>query len=164
MSYTTPAHVITLTPPSSSVYNALADDVADLDSRTNPKSATVATSESTSAGTFGDLATLGPTVSIVTGTTAIVVMTASLSASVANGYAVMGFAVSGATLVGANTAQSLFYQAFGAGTGNQISAAYLATGLTPGTNVFTAKYYVSGGGTATFSARNLVVWPGNKLS
>jgi hypothetical protein len=66
----------------------------------------------------------------------------------------MGFTAGG---VGATDTFALI-----ATSGHQSSATYLVTGLTPGTQTFTAKYKRVGGGggsTATFASRNIVVTP-----
>ena len=70
----------------------------------------------------------------------------------------MAFAVSGNTTVAASATQAL--QAVSAKNNGitQHSATYLVTGLTTGSNTFTANYQVSAN-TCTFSNMNLVVIP-----
>jgi hypothetical protein len=74
----------------------------------------------------------------------------------------MGFAVSGATTLAASDAQSLVAGILGGGGAPrpdmQGSATYLVTGLTAGSNTFTAKYRVDGS-TGTFANRNIIVIP-----
>jgi hypothetical protein len=70
----------------------------------------------------------------------------------------MGFGVSGASTVAASDTQSLNVVSLGATAGAQITATYLVTGLTAGSNTFTAKYRASGN-TCTFVNRSIVVTP-----
>lgn len=117
---------------------------------------TVATSQTTTSTSFTDLTTVGPTVTVTTGTTALVVMTARLSIASVNQAALMGFAVSGATTIAAADASTIYVDSRGAADQTvQMSAIYQVT-LTAGSNVFTAKYR-STTGTATFVNRTLMV-------
>jgi hypothetical protein len=124
---------------------------------------TVATSETRSATTYGDLTTVGPaaTVTIPASGRAMVILTANeanSSATGANTY--MGFAVSGATTIAPSDAQTFNFANGGAANTVSVqgSATYLVTGLTAGSNTFTAKYRVNGA-TGTWSNRSIVVLP-----
>lgn len=121
---------------------------------TIPASANVDTSQTTTSTTYADLATGGPTVTVVTGTSAIVWIGGLANNSGANN-SFIGVAVSGATTIAAADLQA--YDVFGA---NNVcsSFCYKISGLTPGSNTFTAKYRVSGG-TGTYQSRNLTVLP-----
>jgi hypothetical protein len=122
----------------------------------------VATGQTTTSTSYVDLATAGPSVTVTTGTLAIVSVTSIQSNSAGNANANVGncfhsYAVSGASTIGAADASS----ARGGQTfANQIftrsSVMYLAT-LTAGSNTFTSKYRVSDG-TGTFSERHIAVW------
>ena len=70
----------------------------------------------------------------------------------------MAFAVSGATTVAAADAQAVLYTTSGANDGAQMSATNLVTGLTAGSNTFTAKYKSSSSACA-FANRNIIVTP-----
>jgi hypothetical protein len=119
-------------------------------------SAIVATSQTTTSGTFTDLATVGPSVTLTTGTTALVILTGRLSIASVNQAALMGFAVSGATTIAAADASCIYVDTRGAIDQTvQCTAIYQVT-LTAGSNVFTAKYR-STTGTATFVNRGLLV-------
>jgi fructose-specific phosphotransferase system IIC component len=113
--------------------------------------------------TFGDLATAGPSASatITSSGKALVILTAKMSNS-SNSQSIMGFAVSGATTLSASDAQSLVAGILGGASSPQPdmqgSATYLVTGLTAGSNTFTAKYRISGN-TGTFANRNIIVIP-----
>lgn len=124
-----------------------------------PSSATVATSQGTTSDVYADLATVGPSVSLTTLTTVLVVLTASMANSVAGTGANVGFAVSGATTLAANNTRALS-AVTSASYAYQMSAVYFLPGLTAGINTFTAKYRRnSGAGTANFLDRNIMVIP-----
>lgn len=111
--------------------------------------------ETTTSTTYTDLATAGPTVTRTTGTIALVAVSCRAQSSSATENAQMGVAVSGASSVSASNGLALTLS----GTAFQAST-YLAlyTGLTAGSNVFTAKYAASAG-TAGFAARRIIVMP-----
>ena len=117
--------------------------------------ATVATSQTTTSGTYTDLATAGPAVTLTTGTKALVIVTCQISNDASLGLASMGFAVSGATTIAAAQTTSLSGRA-NADFITQASAMYLVT-LTAGSNTFTAKYQRLSLGTSTFSNRVITV-------
>lgn len=117
----------------------------------------MATSETTSSTTYADLATVGPslTASISATGSAMVTVTATVSNSKNNRYCLMSFAAGG---VPASDARALSVFLFSAGDTMSLSATYYVTGLTPGSNTFTAKYKASGN-TCTFLNRNIIVVP-----
>lgn len=116
----------------------------------------VDTAESTTSTGFTDLATTGPSVTVTTGTSALYVMTSRISNSTAGQSGFIGMAVSGASTVAANEEQTLIHQSSNANEIIRASVVQVATGLTPGSNVFTMKYRASGG-TANFRYRRLTV-------
>lgn len=121
-------------------------------------SATVATSQTTASTSYADLATVGPAATIITGTSALVILTAQISSSIVDsGY--MGFAVSGATTVSPGDAQALHSTSSVANHADQQSALYVVTGLTAGSNTFTAKYRQNGASTGTYVNRSIAVIP-----
>ncbi len=120
-------------------------------------SAVVATSQTTASTTYADLATVGPAVTLATDTQALVMLFCNLSNTLASTSSIMGFAVSEATTIVAADSQAMS-AAGAAATGFAIGASFLITGLTPGSNIFTAKYRV-GAGTGTFQNRRLAVMP-----
>jgi hypothetical protein len=121
---------------------------------TRPTTNTVATSQNTASTSYVDLATVGPTVSIETGTAVEVTLTATLLNS-ASSVSFMAFAISGATTVAAADNFCIQYPVT---VQARVSARYLITGLTAGTNTFTAKYRAAAG-TATFADRVITVEP-----
>jgi hypothetical protein len=124
-----------------------------------PTVARVETSQSTSSASFVDLATVGPAVTVTTGTRALVFISAGMTNSVATGAAAMGYAVSGASTIAATNATDLRADSPGTSEVDRATSVSMLTSLTAGSNVFTAKYRVGSGGTATFDAREIMVIP-----
>lgn len=123
-----------------------------------PKGAVVATSQGTGTGSFTDLGTVGPSVSLLTGTKAIVTLGSFMNSNTAADGAAMGFAVSGATTIAASDAFSIS-KIFSntANTMVRMGETFYVTGLTAGVNTFTAKYKALVGGIALWSDRHITV-------
>ena len=110
-------------------------------------------SETTASTSFTDLATVGPSVTVTTGTKALVLIGAMRSNTISGGVSLMGFAVSGASTIAASDANSVFQQ----GTVQESSSkAVYVDGLTAGSNTFTAKYRATSG-TGQFQYRQISV-------
>lgn len=126
----------------------------------NFEAATVATAETQAASTaYADLATAGPSVTIeMTGTVAIVILSCKAERGGAGNSAFMGVAVSGASTVAASDAQATSSASFQSGIDNVMARVIRITGLTPGSNTFTAKYHNDGGSTWTFRNRSMAVY------
>ena len=121
-----------------------------------PQSATVATAQTTSSTSYADLATVGPAVTLVTGTSAIVTVCTQTTADAA-ATSRMSYAVTGGTAIAAADTSSAVLIVTGAGVPNlAISTTQIVTGLAAGTNTFTAKYKVSAS-TGTFTNRSITV-------
>jgi hypothetical protein len=116
----------------------------------------ISTAQSTSSSSYTDLATVGPTVSLVTGSTVIVMIAGRGTDDLNDGAnAFMSWAVSGATTVSASDTYSWYEnQGLNDAFGTNIA---IYTSLTPGFNTFTAKYKKSGGSSSTFDRRGMVV-------
>jgi hypothetical protein len=106
--------------------------------KTKIEAANVAADESTSAGTFVDLATPGPSVTLVTGPVVVVYACSSMY-GFSGGTGDIGIDVSGATTI-APTVNYRSASVADAGYGFSGSGILVITGLTPGTNTFTMKY------------------------
>jgi hypothetical protein len=121
--------------------------------------ATVATSQSTSTLTFTDLTTAGPAVTVTTGTKALVIVGAYLYNTSSGGGGDMGYAVSGATTVAATQTTSLETEGISASSFPIFAAsrASFLTGLTAGSNTFTAKYRAIVAGACNFRDRQIIV-------
>jgi hypothetical protein len=118
---------------------------------------TVNTSESTTSFTYTGLTT-AQAVTITTGTKALVLVSAKIvtDSDFASG---MSYAVSGATTIAA-TDNSYLCLAGGGNFNLRATGASYLTGLTAGSNTFTAQFRRvggSGGTTVTYSARNITV-------
>jgi hypothetical protein len=125
-----------------------------------PSSAIVATSESTTSTSYTSLTTAGPAVTVTTGTTAIVILTAQIWNTEVNRAAYMGYTVSGASTVAADDARALIHTSATASAALRASQIFFQTGLTAGSNTFTAQYKKEGGsGSANFRDRQIVVIP-----
>jgi hypothetical protein len=121
---------------------------------------TVATNQTTTSTTYTDLATVGPAVTLTTGTKALVILTAYCYNGGAVGAALMSFAVSGATTIAATDTTALNNSAIGSGLYNtviQLSAVYMLTTLTAGSNTFTCKYRGSSSPAQVYQNRSITV-------
>jgi hypothetical protein len=114
----------------------------------------VETQETTTSTAYVDLTTAGPAVTAATGTQALMWLSAYLDSSVSTAHAAAGYAISGAT-----TASAADEKAVRSVSGlMRASALDYVTGLTAGSNTFTAKYRSSGiTNTATFANRRIGV-------
>lgn len=125
-----------------------------------PSQSTVATSETTVGTAFGDPTTPGPSVTVTTGTRALVTVAAQISNSGAN-TCLMGVDVSGATTIAANDVRAAKVTGTNSVKASQTflyAAGTSAGALNSGSNVFKAVYRVSGG-TGTFIDRDILVLP-----
>lgn len=120
--------------------------------RITPDSAAVDTQQTTTSTSYTDLSTVGPAVTVVTGTSALVTVCAQIKNSGAD-VSYMGVAVSGASTVAAGDTRAA--EVVGTST-HTPSMTFKMTGLTAGSNTFTAKYRVVSG-TGTFANRNITV-------
>lgn len=123
-----------------------------------PSNQKIATDESTTSTSFADLATVGPVVTVDTGTTALVFYSTGVYNSGANNLMEMSYDVSGSTTVAASSTNAALVDGITANNIPRIGSFNLQSGLTPGSNTFTAKYRTSAG-TANFFNRELVVIP-----
>ena len=123
-----------------------------------PTAATVATSQSTSSTSYTNLATVGPTVTVTTGTQAVALFHASIASDTTNSSAIASVAVSGSSSVAANDAYALIADGITAANSFDFGTFHFFTGLTAGSNTFTMQYKV-GSNTGTFQRRELLVIP-----
>lgn len=126
-----------------------------------PKSAEVITTETTTSTSFTDLTTPGPSVTVTTGTKALVSLGAYMLNSATPGQTEMGLAVSGASTITAatNAANGIFIAMIASGVNlPQLTcgSTFLLSGLTAGANTFKAQYEVSAN-TGEFLNRTIVV-------
>jgi hypothetical protein len=117
--------------------------------------ATVATSQTTTSVTYTDLVTAGPAVTLTTGTKALVIVIAELNPA-SQEFCYMSAAVSGASTVAASDAWAIYIAMVSGGIYSRQSSAKLFTGLTAGSNTFTAKYRTNNGSTGGFLNREII--------
>jgi hypothetical protein len=123
--------------------------------------ATVATTQSTTSASFVDLATVGPAVTMTPPASGLVIVSIYCHAQSIDGSQTpaMGFALSGGNVLAASVDRQIGHnsQSTGGITTYQ-GASFLLTGLVAVSTTFTAKYHSSGGDSATFSNRQIIVW------
>lgn len=126
-----------------------------------PSWAQVATAQTTATTSPTDLTTVGPVVGpLTTGTSAIYIVSSFISNGTASGGGLMSVAVSGATTLAAGTTRVLrIMSGAAAENAKQAYVGMFDGSLTAGSNTFTAKYAAVGTGTASFSTRELTVFP-----
>lgn len=113
--------------------------------------------ESTSSTSYTDLGTPGPSVTVTTGTSAIVFITAEAQTNTANSSHKFTFEVSGATTIAASDDWAVILDGNYDLSPVRRSSAHRVT-LTGGSNVFKMKYAV-GSGVGTFGKRQIAVLP-----
>jgi hypothetical protein len=123
-----------------------------------PASASVTTVETTTSTSYTNLATVGPQVTVTTGTSALVGFHCRQSNSTLSSNVWTTYAVSGATTVAASDNFALSFDSPVANSTVYHGTSFRVTGLTAGSNTFTLQYRVSAG-TGTFHVRNLWVLP-----
>lgn len=117
-----------------------------------PAGAIVLTSQSTTSTSYTDLLTSGPAITMVTGTSALIFFSAAMQHNTADIATWMSVAVSGATTVGASDTWGIANPS--RLTDSRPGTMHRFSGLTPGSNTFTAKYRVPSG-TGFFGNREI---------
>lgn len=117
---------------------------------------TVITSQTTTSTSFTDLATVGPQVTVTTGTQALIMWGAQIENN-GTDFAIMSYGCTGATTFSAGDSFALSHRD-AAAAGRACMQHVYETGLSAGSNTITLKYRVTAG-TGTFQRRRLVVLP-----
>lgn len=117
--------------------------------------ATITTTEDTTSSTFVDLTTVGPTVSVTTGTRALVMTNSGMRNAGAGNGSQAGYAISTSSIVAAGDRAAR--HAGAAGDNVRIGITHLHTDLTSGSNTFQMKYRSTSGTIATFFHRTIQV-------
>lgn len=107
-----------------------------------PGSTRILTSEACNSVTYTNLATVGPQVTLITGTS-VLVNIAFQGNSTVNTFLLGAPAVSGATTIAAIDDNCVVQLARSDGFTVAAAGEYILTGLTPGTNTFTLQYRAS---------------------
>lgn len=123
-----------------------------------PEEDTINTQETTTSTSPTDLATVGPFVTVSTGTRAIVAIRSALENSSAGPTTHISYDVSGATSISADITRAATIAGLGAGSRIRIGFTGMIVALNPGFNTFTMKYWVTAG-TGTFVHRQITVIP-----
>jgi hypothetical protein len=118
--------------------------------------ATVNTQETTTSTSYVDLATVGPQVTVTTGTRALVMWAAQMKNASSSTSTRAAVDVSGATTIAAADTDDIIIDGLAANNEIRCSMFKLYTTLTAGSNTFKVQYKV-GGGTGTFLDRQICV-------
>lgn len=157
MSWVTPRTWVVGEVATAAKMNEISSALDDLDRRTSPVNALVATSQTTTATSYTDLATPGPAVTVTIGVTGKVLL--AFNAAIANATSAlasfMSFAVSGAATIAAFDSTSIGFTSPVANGGIRCGTAQMHN-LVAGATTFTAKYRMDPGvGPATFIDRRI---------
>jgi len=125
-----------------------------------PAFAAVTSSQSTSSGSYTNLTTTGPTVTVTTGAYALVFWHASMTNSGSGGTLMSVQVTNAGSVTHSATDQRAIRHTDESGNNGEdmFGMQFLFTDLTPGTNSFQAKYSVESG-TGTYRLRRLGVIP-----
>ncbi len=123
-----------------------------------PTTARVNTNQSTTSTSYTDLTTVGPGITVDTGTIAIVMFAADVANNTSNSLSKTTVAVSGSSTVAASDDWMLSFDGNAASNFSRGSMVHVFSGLTPGSNTFTMKYAV-GSNTGSFQRREINVIP-----
>lgn len=126
-----------------------------------PAFATVATQQTTTSTTYANLATPGPTVTVTTGTSALVFINCEIDHDSNSTAAIWAsYEVSGATTIAAADSWGLRRDGITFANSNRWGATHMRNDLNPGSNTFTMKYReFSATANAVFRDRHLIVFP-----
>lgn len=115
------------------------------------------TSETKTASTYGALATVGPAVTLTTGTSALVFWKCQMDNAVTDAHCKMSYKISGATTSASDDTRSTLRDGLPGANALSFMGSDLRTDLVAGSNTFTAEYASDGTNTATFVNRVLFV-------
>ncbi len=118
--------------------------------------AAVETSETRANAAYGDCATVGPAVTVSTGTRALIFMGVRAQHSITDVATLTSYAISGATTVSASDTWGIIIDGLAANNPMSYSRVFMHLGITSGTNTFTMKYRTNSG-TGTWVNRHLCV-------
>lgn len=119
----------------------------------------VDTTEQTASTTYTDLTTVGPSVTVETGTAALVMWNTRIWNDTGAAQSACAYSVSGASDIPADDAWAMILDGVAGDNNWHMGCWDYTQSLTPGTNTFTLKYRAGGAGTAGFRWRFLAVWP-----
>jgi hypothetical protein len=97
-----------------------------------------------------------PSITLVTGTTAVISLKGFSTSSAGNYYMLLSVAVSGASTIAASDDWAGYAYISGTNEGNTNGVTVIIPGLTAGTNTFTLNYRLSSATSTTFQARSII--------
>jgi len=112
----------------------------------------------TSSFSYVNLGGGSPSVTLTTGTSALVVIAAEMWNDSVNGQEFCSYKVSGATTIAASDDWSMELSSLTANDAIAFAACHLRDDLNPGVNTFTMQYR-TGGGLAQYDLRTILVMP-----
>lgn len=118
----------------------------------------VSTSQTTKATNYADIGTVGPRVTVETGTRALVFLSCGFQTDTDRAEMCYGFAITGETEKDATDEKSLAMSGFAISNLVRSGTTLYVDDLNPGQNTFTCKYKTSEG-TASFEDRFIGVLP-----
>lgn len=131
--------------------------------RRDAAAASVITHQNTTSSTYTDLATVGPSVTMNTGSTVLVMFNARINPNLAECAGFVSVAVSGNTSISASDDYAIRYETEDtAGVlFDRMGISHLFTTLNPGSNTFRLKYRCEAfpGQSVDFAQRSLIVVP-----
>jgi hypothetical protein len=129
----------------------------------DPQQADVATDETRTSASYGDLATVGPsvTLNLVNNQKALVILASTNDTAIDQTHAYMSFAVSGATTLAATDANGAHYYSTKTGTGTFGTAFRITvfTATATGSHTFKCSYRSDGTGLMHWQDRRIIVKP-----
>lgn len=117
------------------------------------------TGSTITSASFVDLADVGPSVEVETGSSAFVFFNCRIWNDTLNGQSDVSYAVSGSTTITASDDWAFTLDGVAASNTWSGGTWDLRTDLNPGLNTFTMKYRSGGVGNAFFKWRTIAVWP-----
>lgn len=122
--------------------------------------ASVATNETRTLNTYGDLATVGPTVTLTSqGTRALIFWSMHGSNNTANCGWITTVSISGATILAAADANGILWHEHPAANISDEDGMVMLATINPGTNIYKVEYKRAGAAsTASIERRKLIVY------
>jgi hypothetical protein len=116
----------------------------------------ISTSQAVTSQSYTDLATVGPSVTLTTGTRVLVIIAAHANTGGSNNNAIISFATSGATSISANDDWACVFPESGSNENMRLSMATRQS-VTAGSNTFTMKYRSKNNTQVTYKQREIIV-------
>lgn len=158
MAWSAPPTFVTGAVLTAAQLQTLSDDLTDLDRRTTPVAAGDGSVRTTNSTVYVSLGTAAVTCTIGSTGKALVTLYSSFQGDTVGMLVIMSYQITGAFSYGPSDSDALTYQVSDALFSSRHGATHVATGITPGSCTFTAKYGVSSG-TGSFKDSRITVTP-----